>query len=205
MCHWCYLGVMAAAAAEAAETGARAGGRSHPEAEMLAAAGGSEGTPVNLCVTNVYNSSSSEISSLETTNTIADLKRLLQEAIPSRPAPHQQRLIFRGKQCEETQQLGHVLRGVSRVAACWCEKAMESLHHSCCTISSHGPLRSVEVPCLLWWEVSDCSFRCVLQPPGMVSPVIGDLWCISHRHYHVAVRNSWRWVHVECVWYCYVG
>lgn len=114
--HWSELGAMAAAAAEAAETGARAGGRSHPEAEMLtAAAGGSDGTPVNLCVTNVYNSSSSEIVSLETTNTIADLKRLLQEAFPSRPAPHQQRLIFRGKQCEDSQQLGHVLRGVSMI------------------------------------------------------------------------------------------
>lgn len=102
-----------ATAAAAAETGARAGGRSHPEAGMVAAAGGSHRTPVKLCVTNVYNSTSSEIASLETTNTIGDLKRLLQETVSSRPTPNQQRLIFRGKQCEETQQLGHVLRGVS--------------------------------------------------------------------------------------------
>lgn len=108
------MGVMATAAAE---SDSRARGLSHPEAEMVAAAGGSDGTPVKLCVTNVYNSSSSEVVSLETTNTIGDLKRFLQEAFSSRPAPHQQRLIFRGKQCDETQQLGHVLRGVSFVGA----------------------------------------------------------------------------------------
>lgn len=82
---------------------------------MVAAARGSDGTPVKLCITNVYDSSSSEVVSLETTNTIGDLKRVLQEAFSSRPAPHQQRLIFRGKQCDESQQLGHVLRGVSFV------------------------------------------------------------------------------------------
>lgn len=106
-----------ATAAAAAETDARAGGagRSHPEAEMVAAAGGSHsrGKPVKLCVTNVYSSTTSEVVNLETTNTIGDLKRLLQEAFSSRPTPNQQRLIFRGKQCEESQQLGHVLRGVS--------------------------------------------------------------------------------------------
>lgn len=80
---------------------------------MVAAAGGSHRTPVKLSVTNVYNSSSSEVVSLETTNTIGDLKRLLQETCSSRPTPNQQRLIFRGKQCEDSQQLGHVLRGVS--------------------------------------------------------------------------------------------
>eukprot|EP00752_Nemacystus_decipiens_P006361 g5735.t1 len=104
-----------ATAATAAETGARGAGgagRSHPEAEMMAAAGGSHGTPVKLCVTNVYDSTSSEVVSLETTSTIGDLKRLLQETFSSRPAPSQQRLIFRGKQCEESQQLGHVLRGL---------------------------------------------------------------------------------------------
>lgn len=107
-----------ATAAAAAETDARAGGagRSHPEAEMVAAAGGSHRTPVKLCVTNVYNSTSSEIVSLETANTIGDLKRLLQETFSSRPAPSQQRLIFRGKRCEESQQLGHVLRGVRKHA-----------------------------------------------------------------------------------------
>lgn len=82
---------------------------------MVAEAGGSEGGPVKLCVTNVYNSSSSEIVNLETTNTIGDLKRLLQETVTGRPMPHQQRLIFRGKQCDESQQLGHVLRGVSSI------------------------------------------------------------------------------------------
>lgn len=81
---------------------------------MVAEAGGSQGRPVKLCVTNVYNSSSSsEIVNLETTNTIGDLKRLLQETVSGRPTPHQQRLIFRGKQCDDSQQLGHVLRGVS--------------------------------------------------------------------------------------------
>lgn len=84
---------------------------------MVAAARGSDGTPVKLSVTNVYNNSSNEVVSLDTTNTIGDLKRMLQEAISSRPAPHQQRLIFRGKQCDETQQLGHVLRGVSLIRA----------------------------------------------------------------------------------------
>lgn len=79
---------------------------------MLAAAGGSDRTHVKLCVNDVYNTSSETVS-LETTNTIGDLKRLLQDTFSSRPAPSQQRLIFRGKQCEESQQLGHVLRGVS--------------------------------------------------------------------------------------------
>lgn len=109
---------MAAAAATAGESDARAAGRSHPEAEMVAAARGSDGTRVKLSVTNVYNSSSrnssSEVFSLETTSTIGDLKRLLQEAFAGKPAPNQQRLIFRGKLCgDDTQQLGHVLRGVS--------------------------------------------------------------------------------------------
>lgn len=80
---------------------------------MVAAARGSDGT-VNLSVTNVY-SRSSEVFSLETTITIGDLKRLLQEAFVGRPAPQQQRLIFRGKQCEETQHLYHLMRGVSLV------------------------------------------------------------------------------------------
>ncbi|CAB1109563.1 unnamed protein product [Ectocarpus sp. CCAP 1310/34] len=101
-----------AAAATAGESDARAAGRSHPEAEMIAAARGSDGTPVKLFVTDVYHRSS-KVFSLETTITIGDLKRLLQEAFVSRPAPQQQRLIFRGKQCkEETQQLGHIMRGL---------------------------------------------------------------------------------------------
>lgn len=164
--HCSDLGAMAAAAAaaEAAETGARAGGRSHPEAEMemLAAAGGSEGTAVNLCVTNVYNSSSSEVSSLETTNTIADLKRLLQEAFPSRPAPHQQRLIFRGKQCEETQQLGHVLRGVRERETVVAKKTDDPG-----TYAAHGiscPLRSLQVPVLLLALAGGFTVRPSLRP-----------------------------------------
>ena len=96
----------------ATETDARAG-RAHPEAELVAAAGESDGTRVKLCITNVYNSSSSEVLSLATTNTVGDLKALIEASFAGRPSPHQQRLIFRGKQCEEGQQLGHVLRGVS--------------------------------------------------------------------------------------------
>lgn len=107
--------MMAAVPATAGESDARAAGRSHPEAEMVAGARGSDGTPVKLSVTNVYNSNSSAVVSVDTTSTIVDLKRLLQEAFAGRPAPHQQRLIFRGKQCQETQQIGHVLRGVSLV------------------------------------------------------------------------------------------
>lgn len=87
-------------------------GRTHPEAELVAAAGGSEGTRVKLHVTNVYSSSEFTTSALQVTDTVADLKKLLESAFASRPAPNQQRLIFRGKQCEETQQLGHILRGV---------------------------------------------------------------------------------------------
>ncbi|CAM9466578.1 unnamed protein product, partial [Hapterophycus canaliculatus] len=101
-----------AGAAGGGETGGRGAGRSHAEAEMVAEAGGSGGRPVKLCVTNVYNSSSSDVVSLETTDTIADLKRVLQETVSGRPMPHQQRLIFRGKQCDESEQLGQVLRGL---------------------------------------------------------------------------------------------
>lgn len=96
----------------ASETEARTR-RSHPEAALAAEAGGSDSERVKIRVTNVYNSSISEVVNLETTNTVSDLKRLIQEGFDSRPAPHQQRLIFRGKQCEEAQQLGHILRGVS--------------------------------------------------------------------------------------------
>lgn len=95
----------------ASETDARPG-RAHPEAELIAAAGDSDGARVKLRITNVYNSSSSEVVNLEATNTVGDLKKLIEDAFPSRPAPDQQRLIYRGKQCQETQQLGHVLRGV---------------------------------------------------------------------------------------------
>lgn len=101
----------------ATETDARAA-RAHPEAELVAAAGGSDGTRVKLCVTNVYNSSSSEVVSLETTNTVGDLKKLIEAAFAGRPPPHQQRLIFRGKQCEEAQRLGDILRGVSLYMYC---------------------------------------------------------------------------------------
>lgn len=95
----------------ATDTDVRAG-RAHPEAELVAAAGGSEGTRVKLRVTNVYTSSEFATAALQATDTVADLKKLLEGAFASRPAPNQQRLIFRGKQCEETQQLGHILRGV---------------------------------------------------------------------------------------------
>lgn len=84
--------------------------RAQPEAELLAA--GSDTPRVKLLVANVYDSSLSKEVSLEPTHTVHDLKLMLQSAFPSSPAPHHQRLIFRGKQCEEGHQLGHVLRGV---------------------------------------------------------------------------------------------
>lgn len=100
---------MAATMATEADTKARL---AHPEAELMAAAGESERPRVKLCVTNVYNSNQQQLLTLDSTSTVSDLKRLVQDAFESRPAPHLQRLIFRGKQCEEAQQLAHVLRGV---------------------------------------------------------------------------------------------
>lgn len=97
--------------AMATDTDVRAG-RAHPETELVAAAEGSEGTRVKLRVTNVYTSSEFANVALQATDTVADLKKLLEGAFASRPAPNEQRLIFRGKQCEERQQLGHILRGV---------------------------------------------------------------------------------------------
>lgn len=46
-------------------------------------------------------------------STIADLKREVQNVFDDRPAPEKQRLVFRGKHCEDTERLGQVLRGVS--------------------------------------------------------------------------------------------
>lgn len=111
-------------------------GRAHPEAELVAATGGSEGTRVKLRVTNVYNSSEFTTAALEATDTVADLKKLLEGAFASRPAPHQQRLIFRGKQCEEAQQLGHILRGV-RWRLIFVSRTME---YSCPQVKLVAPL-----------------------------------------------------------------
>lgn len=50
---------------------------------------------------------------IDPASTIADLKREVQNVFDDRPAPEKQRLIFRGKNCENTERIGHVLRGVS--------------------------------------------------------------------------------------------
>lgn len=89
-------------------------GSERPETE-LAATQESGSSLVKLRVTNVYtaNSSSKDLD-LDTTATIWELKILLQKSFDSQPAPQEQRLIFRGKLCEEEHQLGHILRGVRR-------------------------------------------------------------------------------------------
>lgn len=82
-----------------------------PEGELVASEG-DVGHPVKLFISNVYNSSCSQEVNLDATDTIADLKRMLQELSKDSPEPQQQRLIYGGKQCAEGQQIGHVLRGV---------------------------------------------------------------------------------------------
>ena len=86
--------------------------RTRPEAELVAEAGGSDGCPVRLSVANVFNNRTQEVT-IHSTSTIGDLKAMIQKVFDNKPASQQQRLIFRGKHCEDTQQLGHILRGVS--------------------------------------------------------------------------------------------
>lgn len=82
-----------------------------PEA-LITASESSGVSRVKLFVNHVYNGSNSQEVTLAVTETVSDLKKMLQELFEDHPAPHQQRIIFSGKQCQEGQQIGHVLRGV---------------------------------------------------------------------------------------------
>lgn len=66
---------------------------------------------VQLSVVDICNSRTKDVFG-DPASTIADLKREVQNVFDDHPAPDKQRLIFRGKHCENTERLGHVMREV---------------------------------------------------------------------------------------------